>query len=218
MYTGWRGAIYNLCQQVSEQVGPRGFDVLDFGGEAEAEDPERLALEPTGVRQRFLSTYIQQVEQMASASPSEQALLSAAIYLWNDDLTRSHEICQRFERSIPDASFIHGIVHRREPDFNNARVWFGRAEGIRGGEAIRDAVLALLQRVLQMPDYGAARDTAFALIQHLQKVGTWDPVRLLALCEEGEWKEDAVLCRLLEEIQEAELLAAIEVIGSRSAA
>ncbi|MBK35703.1 MAG: hypothetical protein CME26_09275 [Gemmatimonadetes bacterium] len=32
MYTGWRGAIYNLCQQVSEQLGARGFDLLDFGG------------------------------------------------------------------------------------------------------------------------------------------------------------------------------------------
>jgi GT2 family glycosyltransferase/2-polyprenyl-3-methyl-5-hydroxy-6-metoxy-1,4-benzoquinol methylase/spore maturation protein CgeB/Tfp pilus assembly protein PilF len=32
MVTGWRGAIYNLCQQVSEQAEARGFDVLDFGG------------------------------------------------------------------------------------------------------------------------------------------------------------------------------------------
>ncbi len=31
MYQGWRGAIRNLCQQVSEDVGARGFDVLDYG-------------------------------------------------------------------------------------------------------------------------------------------------------------------------------------------
>jgi GT2 family glycosyltransferase/2-polyprenyl-3-methyl-5-hydroxy-6-metoxy-1,4-benzoquinol methylase/Flp pilus assembly protein TadD/spore maturation protein CgeB len=31
MYQGWRGAIKNLCQQVSEAVGDRGFDVLDYG-------------------------------------------------------------------------------------------------------------------------------------------------------------------------------------------
>lgn len=32
MYQGWRGAIKNLCQQVDEAVGERGFDVLDYGG------------------------------------------------------------------------------------------------------------------------------------------------------------------------------------------
>lgn len=185
-------------------------------GETEGEDVERLALEPTGIRRRFLSAYIERVTELESSSPSEQALLAAAIYLWNDDLTRSHEICQDFDRSIPDASFIHGIVHRREPDHSNARGWFGRAEGMRGGETIRDAVLALLQRVLQIPDYGSARDTAFEWIQHLQKVGTWDPLKLLDLCEVGAWKEDASLRRLLEEVQEAELLAAIEVMGSRA--
>jgi len=31
MYRGWRGAIRNVCQQVSEAVGERGFDVLDYG-------------------------------------------------------------------------------------------------------------------------------------------------------------------------------------------
>lgn len=187
-------------------------------GETESEDVERLELEPTRVRRRFLSTYIERVAQMESTSPAEQALLSSAIYLWNDDLTRSHEICQGFERTVPDASFIHGIVHRREPDYKNARGWLERAEGMRGGETIRDAVLALLQRVLQMPDYGTARDTAFDLIQHLRKVGTWDPLKLLSLCEACDWKEDPALCRLLEEVQEAELLAAIEMIGSRAAA
>ncbi|MDA0747012.1 MAG: glycosyltransferase, partial [bacterium] len=30
MYTGWRGAIYNLCQQVSESMAD--FQVLDYGG------------------------------------------------------------------------------------------------------------------------------------------------------------------------------------------
>ncbi|HCK11762.1 MAG TPA: hypothetical protein DHW45_17945, partial [Candidatus Latescibacteria bacterium] len=32
MYQGWRGAIKNLCHQVSEAVDDRGFDVLDYGG------------------------------------------------------------------------------------------------------------------------------------------------------------------------------------------
>jgi hypothetical protein len=190
--------------------------VSEILGEAESADSERLALESTGIRWRFLSTYIERVRQLESTSPAEQALLSSAIYLWNDDLTRSHEICQGFERTVPDASFIHGIVHRREADYNNARGWFGRAVGMRGGETIRDSVLSLLQRVLQMPDYGTARDTALDLIQHVQKAGTWDPLKLLSLCEAGQWRDDPALRRLLEEVQEAELLAAIEMIGSRS--
>lgn len=48
--------------------------------------------------------------------------LAAGLWLYVDDLDRSHAISQ----SLPDAtgSFWHGIMHRREGDFSNSHYWF----------------------------------------------------------------------------------------------
>ena len=49
-------------------------------------------------------------------------LLRSAALLWHDDLTGSHAISQRIHTA--DGSFLHGIMHRREPDNSNAKYWF----------------------------------------------------------------------------------------------
>ena len=60
--------------------------------------------------------------------------LHAALWLYVDELDRSHEISQ----NIKDAtgSYWHGIMHRREGDFSNSHYWFTRA-------GIHPAMLAL---------------------------------------------------------------------------
>lgn len=51
--------------------------------------------------------------------------LASALWLYVDDLDRSHTISQ----SIEDAtgSYWHGIMHRREGDFSNSHYWMRRA-------------------------------------------------------------------------------------------
>ena len=51
-------------------------------------------------------------------------LLQSAALLWHDDLDGSHEISQGVQTT--DGSFLHGIMHRREPDNSNAKYWFRR--------------------------------------------------------------------------------------------
>ena len=51
-------------------------------------------------------------------------LLQSAALLWHDDLDGSHEISQGIQTA--DGSFLHGIMHRREPDNSNAKYWFRR--------------------------------------------------------------------------------------------
>ena len=52
-------------------------------------------------------------------------LTEAAAWLLAGDLDRSHEVSQGMES--PEAAYWHGIMHRREGDFWNAKYWFRKA-------------------------------------------------------------------------------------------
>ena len=48
----------------------------------------------------------------------------AGVLLLHDDLEKSHTISQGIEAA--EGSYWHGIMHRREPDYPNAKYWFGK--------------------------------------------------------------------------------------------
>ena len=53
--------------------------------------------------------------------------LIAALWLYVDDLTRSHTVSQGIDGAT--GAWWHGIMHRREGDFNNSLYWMARASG-----------------------------------------------------------------------------------------
>lgn len=74
-------------------------------------------------------------------SGSQQAKAAAKLFeggLWYavDELHSAHEIFQ--EDSSAEGSYWHGMLHRREGDYSNARYWFRRAGSI---EALKDGTL-----------------------------------------------------------------------------
>ena len=51
--------------------------------------------------------------------------LAAGLWLYADDLDRSHTVAQSMEDAT--GAFWHGIMHRREGDFSNSHYWMRRA-------------------------------------------------------------------------------------------
>ena len=61
---------------------------------------------------------------IASPVVAAQPRLQAGLWLYVDQLDRSHEISQDMHDAT--GSFWHGIMHRREGDFGNSHYWFNR--------------------------------------------------------------------------------------------
>ncbi|MEX0745132.1 MAG: hypothetical protein WD118_05980 [Phycisphaeraceae bacterium] len=71
------------------------------------------------------SPHVALVEEIVSHDAlAEQPELVAGLWLYVDDLDRSHAASQQID--TPTGSFWHAIMHRREGDFSNSKYWFRR--------------------------------------------------------------------------------------------
>jgi hypothetical protein len=136
--------------------------------------------------------------------PLAETLRSAAL-LWHDYLDESHSISQQ----IPGAhgSFLHGIMHRREPDYGNAKYWFRRAGDHPALPTIADRVLELLRQ---------KREDAIA--NQLVPQNRWDPFAFVDACEKAAKKPPADPSVLtLRAIQAIEFEALAELVLTANA-
>jgi len=114
----------------------------------------------------------------------------AGLWLMYDCLDESHRISQEIE--TPSGSYWHGIMHRREPDFDNAKYWFRRV----GQHPIFGRLAEAAREIAEVNP--ADRAAAFLLEQ-----SAWDPFRFVDLCaaaEQGRSDADE-LCRLVQQAE-----------------
>jgi hypothetical protein len=120
--------------------------------------------------------------------PEMASACRAGLWLLHDFLDESHRISQRIE--TPSGSYWHGIMHRREPDYWNAKYWFQRV-----GRHEIFGRLGALSRELAVDADGPAR--------FLRDQIAWNSPAFVDLCESvtREAATYELLCRQIARLE-----------------
>ncbi len=157
----------------------------------------RAAVQP----EASLNRALEELFSRGKLPAQKQQLIRALILLWHDHFEASHVIAQEIENA--DGAFVHGILHRREPDYSNAKYWFHRVGKHPVFPEIASRVSALLEAK------GEA-DLRSKLIPH----GDWDPFAFIDACQRGSRQAVAgEHTQTLREIQAAESFVLLDRFG-----
>ena len=97
------------------------------------------------------------------AAASSLALVRGGLYYAVDALDEGHRIFQEDHTDL--GSYWHGMMHRREGDFDNARYWFRRASAL--------------------PIAGSLHAESAHVSPLMARQATWDPYVLTGECEQA---------------------------------
>jgi len=92
----------------------------------------------------------------------------AGLWLLHGFLDESHRISQNIGSTT--GSYWHGIMHRREPDFSNAKYWFRRV----GAHPVFEPLAVAADRAATAPETACSDWTGGE---------AWDPLQFVDLCE-----------------------------------
>jgi hypothetical protein len=114
----------------------------------------------------------------------------AGLWLWFDFLDESHQLSQRI--SSPSGSYWHGIMHRREPDYDNAKYWFRKV----GQHPVHDRLAVAVAELIEPLDDLQVSD-------FLDDDAGWDALGFVDLCERYEESRSPAetLCRKVARVE-----------------
>jgi hypothetical protein len=197
-----------------DQLDPDRSSLPAFGPEVRSHRPdESLAL-------------ARQIDSLFPHPANREARLArvavqAGLLLWNDQFDSAHAAAQSIEgEGTPrHGDYWHAILHRREPDYGNARYWLRRV-GPHPLHATLDQFLAprfdLLHRQLSLRQLASPQilvsspdaPTPTEVTTWLQRVVTprWNADELVRLCETCATRPaDSPLVHLAELLQATEM-------------
>ncbi|MDE0554843.1 MAG: hypothetical protein OXI24_11535 [Candidatus Poribacteria bacterium] len=123
--------------------------------------------------------------------------IKSGLLLWNDALDESHTISQGLMDQT--GSYWHGIMHRREPDYPNAKYWFGRVGTHPIFPTLRERALELFNETPNPSEALAAIGKTIASQEN------WDAYQLIDWCEAAEGDSDSDVTRFLQQVQVEEI-------------
>ncbi len=136
------------------------------------ESPELGAGPRAGVLPRLeLEAWLDSFFTEHRVKPESALRLRALALLYHDHHDPAHDIVQ--DLTDAGAALIHAILHRREPDYWNAKYWFRRTDA-------HPVYLALGERVSGL----ACRPEEAELVRQLVRPGSFDPFAFVDLCEQ----------------------------------
>lgn len=146
--------------------------------------------------------------QLVTTKDEYALAYQSGLHLWNDSLDRSHTLSQNIENET--GSFLHGMMHRMEGDFSNAKYWFS--------DVTDHPVYALLQpKVIPLihcfNEQSVTQDLKLAdILTSIEKQEKWQPslfIDAIAL-QINSAQPNAQLDELLRTIQWLELCELLE--------
>jgi hypothetical protein len=121
----------------------------------------------------------QRAQDLFPGAKSPQGAMSG-LYLYFSCLDEAHTVAQDLE--TPEGSFWHGIMHRREPDAQNAAYWFRHAG--------------------KHPIFPALRDEARRL--RFDTGSEWDPFEFIEFCDSSRQRPGSEEEAIAKQVQLAE--------------
>ena len=160
-------------------------------------EPPELGPGPrSGVQsEEELSGKFQELFSTAKLPAQKQQLLRALVLLWHDHLESAHVIAQDIDTA--DGAFVHAIMHRREPDYGNAKYWFRRV-------GKHPAFGQLAKAVCTMLEQSGNADLGRRLVLNNE----WDAFAFVDACEKasGKNRQDELELREIQRIETETLL------------
>ncbi len=130
-------------------------------------------------------------------SKAEGQSARAGLFLIHDFLDDGHRLAQEADNHAPNstAAYWHAIMHRREPDCDNARFWFRRVG--------KHPVFPLIGREVATLLASGTIGNELGLNQVLDNAGHWDAASFVDLCDQCgmRWDRRAQVASRFQEIE-----------------
>jgi hypothetical protein len=167
-----------------------------------------LAPQPPDRSRNWLQLHLQafsleDIESKVTSLPDAIAL-KAGLFQIHDYLDASHELSQSIEGQGRRAAgdYWHAIMHRREPDYSNAKYWFCHV----GSHPVFTALAEAVDEILSQAESASAQTAR----QKLLASGRWDPMAFVDFCQECSRGQDPDLTAIAERIQWTEMQLLLE--------